>query len=1708
MLASTFCSIPRNCRRSGAGRTPASRWLARFVAAAVFCVAVPAALRAQEGLLPGEAFITKFSGTTTVAGPAGPRTVIDQAGVVGTAIDLRAPGFPADGRHWLNEPHLFSVTAGDVGQVFGVTLDDANPPDIYLTATSAFGLQRNADNSGWLDGMWGPGGGPGTVYRLSAANNYQPEIFAQITLDGRANSGPALGNIAFDRWHHQLFVSDLETGMIHRLNLADGAELGHYDHGVTGRSNFIDAASGVIMSLPPVAFDPTTSAHIADCPSGDFARTPSCWNFADFRRRVWGLDVRRDAGTGQVRLYYAVWGSQGFGNPDWPSAGEDQQNSVWSVAIADDGSFDTSSVRREFFVPEFFRSPEAIARAGISNPVADIAFPRLGNQNVMLLAERGGIRNLGLSAENAFAYPHEARVLRYQLGAGGVWQPVGRYDVGFYDRRNEGPPYMRAGAAGGAAFGMGYNAAGQADPAKPDGFVWMTGDALCSPDGPCLDPATGAHSDTSQVTGLQGENQSAYQEVTPAAAFQPYPAPGPATPSTGPDQSYMIDADIDVDASGTPIPAELARNDATRVGDVVVAEQAAEKQKPDLRVAKRALDPACHAGDNCRFGITITNVGDVPYSGPLAVRDTGGNGSIMVVPPPPDWACQQAFVSVYECSHGPVDLAPGAGISFQVTFQIPTWWSCPVFENCAELTTPDSSEDAHAYNNSACGYGPTAQPGTPYYAPDLQLSKFGLSGQCDWTNNCLFVIRITNVGAAPYSGPLAIRDQISFPGATLAAWSPDPEWTCAPAGGADFGCSHAPVNLAPGDFRELTLRVVAPPPTPGHTQVSNCGWIDWGVAPHDYNPGNEYDCATISRFPPGAPGATAKLAVEKIASPTCDPGAGPGGGWRCYYEVRVNNFGGAPYFGPIDISEATLGPPATLISADPAPWACAPGAGAPTPQTCTHPAIAGGLPPGGGVFVWLYFEVPAAVAPPNGLLNCATVASDYDGDGIAEDHTSCAIALICQAGSNNCPRDLATIKQVTSADPCLPGFPCQFVVGVQNVSDQPYHGPVNVTETPDPGVGPLSLVAAPPGVACFPAGPAFTCSFPGDMPPGSTLPLTVQFTIPPGYAQTSFKNCASVPPGPENVLPFNDQACATAYVPFPDLSPFGGTICKRGADCTLDLGIKNEGLLPFVGSAGVRGTLSPAVPIVSITPQTPGVTCSVTGQGIYECRGQNLNIPPGKSVSWQAVIHIAENFPADQITHTKDMIWPDTRVKDKRPENDRTTSIITIEGPKAPPPPPPPSLARAADLAVTKTANQASCVAGQACAFTVTIRNVGAGAYLGPLQIDDITTPTDTQLVGSGPAPWSCSGANGHYACSRPSTTLPPGATTSLSLSFVTSSRATGRLGNCAAMLWSDTARVMAAQNALNELGFPSGAPDGKVGPQTRGAIQAYQTAVGLPQTGQIDDALLRRLFGAWGVGDANAGNDRSCAAIALETPPQPQISCAGGTVRNNQCVCPQGTERQQVGTYAYRCVVPPPQITCTDGTVRNNECICPPGAERRQVGTNAYRCVFPPPRIVCTGGSVRNNECVCPPATIRQQTGPNAYRCVSILPVLVCQGGTVRNNQCICPSGTARQQFGPNAFRCVRSTPQIQCSGGTVRNNECVCPTGMEARQVGTNAYRCVKSQSTTPSVTCTGGTVRNGQCVCPQGTLRQQTGTNAFRCTPQLQLLVPSAPLTPRLQ
>ncbi len=55
--------------------------------------------------------------------------------------------------------------------------------------------------------------------------------------------------------------------------------------------------------------------------------------------------------------------------------------------------------------------------------------------------------------------------------------------------------------------------------------------------------------------------------------------------------------------------------------------------------------------------------------------------------------------------------------------------------------------------------------------------------------------------------------------------------------------------------------------------------------------------------------------------------------------------------------------------------------------------------------------------------------------------------------------------------------------------------------------------------------------------------------------------------------------------------------------------------------------------------------------------------------------------------------------------------------------------------------------------------------------------------------------------------------------------------------------QLLALQTALNERGFPSGEPDGVMGPATREGIRSYQRSLGLPADGYPSMDLLERLL-------------------------------------------------------------------------------------------------------------------------------------------------------------------------------------------------------------------------------------------------------------------------
>ncbi|MEI9886713.1 MAG: hypothetical protein WDN08_09465 [Rhizomicrobium sp.] len=421
----------------------------------------PASLNSSWVLGLNDAVVTGFSGTAvrTVEFAPPPKgeaavrqTFIDTNGPAARILDMRTPRAVWNGQFW-TPPQARAVTAREVGQVFGIAIDDRAHPDVYLAATSVYGLNlvaappRDDDDdddkkkdeddddrlpqrlrSGgptaqWMEGQFGPGGGPTSIWKIDGRSG-AISLFATITLNGVAGGPAALGNLAYDSEHHQLFVSDLSTGMIHRLDLA-GRDLGHFDHGVDGRR---------AAALDAVAFDSATPARIADPRFNP--ENPATWGFAPAPRRVWGLAVHGH------RLYYAV-----------------ADGHIWSVGLKDDGDF-AGDPRKEIDLP-----------AGAA-PVSDIVFSHDG---AMIAAQRTVI---GTHFDyRALAPSGASHVWRFwperpdDPNTPSSWyQQPEEYAVGFAGNNR--------GGSGGVDLGYGYKSDGTLDLDGCEDAIFFTGQAL------------------------------------------------------------------------------------------------------------------------------------------------------------------------------------------------------------------------------------------------------------------------------------------------------------------------------------------------------------------------------------------------------------------------------------------------------------------------------------------------------------------------------------------------------------------------------------------------------------------------------------------------------------------------------------------------------------------------------------------------------------------------------------------------------------------------------------------------------------------------------------------------------------------------------------------------------------------------------------------------------------------------------------------------------------------------------------------------------------------------------------------------------------------------------------------------------------------------------------------------------------------------------
>ncbi len=131
---------------------------------------------------------------------------------------------------------------------------------------------------------------------------------------------------------------------------------------------------------------------------------------------------------------------------------------------------------------------------------------------------------------------------------------------------------------------------------------------------------------------------------------------------------------------------------------------------------------------------------------------------------------------------------------------------------------------------------------------------------------------------------------------------------------------------------------------------------------------------------------------------------------------------------------------------------------------------------------------------------------------------------------------------------------------------------------------------------------------------------------------------------------------------------------------------------------------------------------------------------------------------------------------------------------------------------------------------------------------------------------------------------------------------------------------VRAAQQSLNNKGYKSGTPDGKMGPVTRGAIRKYQQDKGLEETDTLDESTLTHLNvgggkvmatapGDIGRGAKAAGHDiKEKHPVAAGKAFGKGVGRAGKAVGEGTKSSVSGAEQKAVGKKSDASTPPPPK--------------------------------------------------------------------------------------------------------------------------------------------------------------------------------------------------------
>ena len=749
----------------------------------------------------------------------------------------------------------------------------------------------------------------------------------------------------------------------------------------------------------------------------------------------------------------------------------------------------------------------------------------------------------------------------------------------------------------------------------------------------------------------------------------------------------------------------------------------------DLSITKTDGAAVEVPGTPVTYTIVVANSGPSDVVGASVVDAFAANLSNAT------WSCVAVGGSCPAAGVGNINttlnLIAGGTATFTVTANVAASATGSV-SNTATVTAPPAATDPNPGNNSATDVDALAPE------VDLSVTKTDNDLSAQPGDAVTYLIVVTNAGpSAVVAAPFTDVAPASLVGVS---------WTCAASAGSSCAASgsgnaiNTSVSLLPSGSATFTVNATVAGSASG--VIANTASIDAPLGVTETAPADNTATDTTSVTPTADLLVTKTDGLTSIAAGEVDT-----------YTIVVTNAGPSTIAG----ASVTDVVPASIVGAT---WTCAASAG----STCGSASGSGNI----NQLVTLLTGGTATLTV-TGTLAASTAAGTLTNTV----NVAMPVGSIDPTPANNQATDNTAIvrhadievQKTDGASSATPGQTVQYTVVVTN------HGPsnvagVNVTDSlPAVLTGATWTCTTTAGSVCSPSGSGSINTL-VDLLSGGTATFTIDATVAASALGVLANTAtASVPPGVIDPVPGNNSATDTDTLnPVADLAitktDFSPT-ATPGAPVTYTVVVSNAG-----PSAVVGATVADALPA---SMSAVSWTCSISGSGSCPASGTgNVNVPVSLTVGATATFTITGTLLASttaNLVNTASVI-PPAGVTDPTPGNNSATDVDT--------------LARIADLAITKTDFASSATPGTTVSYQIIATNGGPSDIVGATVAD--IPPAELSGVT-----WLCAATGGASCATSSGVTainelvdIPVGGSVTFTLTATLSASATSPVANTA----------------------------------------------------------------------------------------------------------------------------------------------------------------------------------------------------------------------------------------------------------------------------------------------------------------------------------------